>query len=523
VLKHAYGYRAEHIIPEGMKKQFFREMVRSLSLVTADEEELLENLETEISRVKTELIAIEHYYPACLATDAFRQIYAAYQNLLQSRRFIDFDDMLVYCYRLFREREDILALWQDKFHYIMVDEFQDISRIQYEIVKMLALPQNNLCIVGDDDQSIYGFRGAKPELMLNFPEDFPEGKNLLLNINYRCSPLILAAADKVIIQNKKRYQKEILPAPDKRKKEWMPVKIVEFSSLGEENKRCVEDILALSKMGKPYEAMAVLLRTNSQAGMLAEVFMRYNLPFSIRDKIPNRYEHWIARDILAYIKIALGSRERGLFLQIANRPKRYLSRASFEEPTVDFEALRWYYEDKYWMQERIDSFERDIKVLKKLRPYAAVAYIRNTIGYDEFLREYAQYRNIKAEGLFELLEEIMEASKDCPTYEDWFAHIEAYGKQLEALKKEQGQKKEGVAIETMHSSKGLEYESVWILDANEGFHPYKKAKLLEEIEEERRLFYVAMTRAKEKLHIYYTKERYNKEVEPSRFVKELMS
>lgn len=522
VLKHAYGYRTENIIPEEKKKQFLREMARSLSLETSDEEELLENLEGEISRVKAEMLPLEHYYPSCCSTDVFRKMFLAYRDFLLSHSWIDFDDMLVYCYQLFSARKDILRLWQEKFQYIMVDEFQDISRIQYEIVKLLAKPGNNLCIVGDDDQSVYGFRGAKPEIMLHFPKDFPEGQQILLNVNYRCSPNILEAADRVISHNEKRYQKRITAAPAKLKKEWKPVEIREFQTLGAENKRTIEDILSLARAGMPYEEMAVLLRTNGQAGMLAEVFMRYNIPFYIRDRIPNRYEHWVAKDIMAYIKIALGSRERRLFLQIANRPKRYISREALEEPQVEFEGLRWFYEDKEWMLDRIDQMETDIRVLCRLRPYAAVKYIRETIGYDDFLKEYAEYRHIKPEGLFEILDEIMEAARACESFEDWFEQIEEYGRQLEALKKDTTLYKKGVAIETMHSAKGLEYEAVWILDANEGNTPYRKAGQPEEIEEERRLFYVAMTRAKKELRIYYTKERYNKPAEPSRFVNEIM-
>lgn len=522
ILKYAYGYRTENIIPEGVKKQFLMEMARSLSIDSRDEEELLENLELEISRVKTELISPENYYPACCGTDVFRKLFAAYQEMLRSRGMIDFDDMLLYCYQLFSQRRDILRLWQEKFSYIMVDEFQDISRLQYEIIRLLAKPEENLCIVGDDDQSIYGFRGAKPELMLNFSRDYPKGNKVLLNINYRCSPLILTAAERVISHNENRYQKRILPALEKQEKSWKPVKIKEFSVLSEENRQVMKDILSLAERGIAYEEMAVLLRTNGQAGMLAETFMRYNIPFSIQDRIPNRYEHWIAKDIFAYIQIALGNRERSLFLRIVNRPKRYIGRDALGEPVISFEGLRWFYEDKEWMLDRIDQMEADSRILKNLKPYAAVNYIRKGIGYDDFLKEYAQYRNIKPEGLFELLDELMEAAKDCDSYEEWFEQIEEYGRQLELLKKEADFRKKGVAVETMHSAKGLEYEAVWILDANEGVTPYRKASLPEEIEEERRLFYVAMTRAKKELHIYYTRERYNKPVEPSRFVKEIM-
>ena len=150
---------------------------------------------------------MDHYYSSCCPDEVFRQIYNGYQKALRQRRKLDFDDMLLCCYELFVKRKDILAAWQNKFQYIMVDEFQDINQLQYDIVRMLAKPQNNLFIVGDDDQSIYHFRGARPEIMLNFTRDYPDAETVTLDVNYRCSGQILSAAMHVIGENKNVFQK----------------------------------------------------------------------------------------------------------------------------------------------------------------------------------------------------------------------------------------------------------------------------------------------------------------------------
>ena len=248
--------------------------------------------------------------------------------------------------------------------------------------------------------------------------------------------------------------------------------------------------------------------------------MEYNIPFRTRDNIPNLYDHWIAKDIFTYIRIAQGSRYRKDFLQIMNRPKRYISRDSLDEEMVAFDVWAWYYEEQPWVAERIERLEYDIKMLSGMKPYAAINYIRHGIGYDDFCQEYADYRRIKPEDLFDLLEELQDSAKGYESYEAWFEHIEEYEKELERMRQKQNLNENSVALATLHSSKGLEYETVYIVDVNEGLMPYKKAVLDPEIEEERRMFYVGMTRAKRDLHLFSVKNLNNKELEVSRFIKE---
>lgn len=516
VLKHAYHYSADNIIREEQKYQFMKEIILKQQLEYEDETEFISSILGEISMVKNSGVELAHYYAKNCGEEVFRRIYRLYEDKLYQKRLIDFDDMLVYTYELFRERKDILSAWQRKYQYILVDEFQDINKIQFDVLKMLAEPQNNLFIVGDDDQSIYRFRGAKPEIMLNFKKDFPDAKEILLDTNYRSKANIVKHALQVIGHNKERYQKNIVANQE----DGAEIDFQIFKTQREENAKIIWDIQEQIDRGRNYSEFAILFRTNTQPRLLMEQLMEYNIPFRTRDNIPNLYDHWIAKDIFTYIRIAQGSRYRKDFLQIMNRPKRYISRDSLDEEMVAFDVWAWYYEEQPWVAERIERLEYDIKMLSGMKPYAAINYIRHGIGYDDFCQEYADYRRIKPEDLFDLLEELQDNAKGYESYEAWFEHIEEYEKELERMRQKQNLNENSVALATLHSSKGLEYETVYIVDVNEGLMPYKKAVLDPEIEEERRMFYVGMTRAKRDLHLFSVKNLNNKELEVSRFIKE---
>ena len=241
----------------------------------------------------------------------------------------------------------------------------------------------------------------------------------------------------------------------------------------------------------------------------------------MREHLPNIYDHFIAKDIQAYFRLGMGKISRKDLLLIMNRPKRYIGRDSVSDGT-SFENMRKFYCDKDWMMDRVDQFEWDVKMLSRMAPYAAIQYIRKRIGYDDYLKDYAYTHKVERADLNEVLAEIEEASRPLPTLEEWFRHVEEYS---EALKKKEQRKEkagEGVRLMTLHAAKGLEFDTVFLLEANEGRMPYKKAKTDREEEEERRLFYVGMTRAKEVLKICYVKEKNGKESSPSRFVDELL-
>ncbi|MCM1158490.1 MAG: ATP-dependent helicase [Clostridium sp.] len=516
ILKLAYGYQTQNILSEEQKYALIRELLRNRQLEYEDEEELISAVIREIGMMKGEMIALPHFYSTCLGEDVFREIYREYEEKKASMGKLDFDDMMVYCYELLKERSDILQSLRKRYAYILVDEFQDINKIQYEITRLLCAPQNNLFVVGDDDQSIYGFRGAKPEIMLHFKEDYPDAATVLLAVNYRCSRNITEGALRLVFHNRIRFDKEIVSDAGYEE----PIGVHHMKNLQEENSHVLSMIQRYAKEGMPYAEMAVIVRTNVQARGIVNKLSEYNIPFRIRDKLPCIYDHFTVKNVLDYICAAGGSRERGLFLRIMNKPNRYLSRELLTEPVVSFEELRTLAEGKSWALDNLDQFEYELKVLAGLKPFAAVNFIRKAIGYDAYLREYAAYRHLNAEDLLRNLDELQEMAKSYKTVEEWFAGIEEYRISLERHRKEK-ENREGVVITTMHSAKGLEFDAVFILEANEGMTPYKKAVKPEEIEEERRMFYVAMTRARHHLHIYEVKEYYNKELEPSRFLLEV--
>ena len=437
--------------------------------------------------------------------------------MLKQTGKIDFDDMLVMCHELFTERKDILAAWQKKFKYILVDEFQDINLLQYQVVRMLALPENNFFIVGDDDQSIYRFRGAKPEIMLGFEKDFPGTKRVLLGTNYRSTKEIVETSLKLIGHNKVRFEKKLEPFRGSGR----PVDFRVFDNPGHEMDTVAQSIRAYHDAGYAWNEIAVLFRTGTNSGLMAERLMGYNIPFQLRDVIPNLYSHWIAKDLFAYMEIAAGSRKRSDFYRIMDRPNRYFSRDAFDTPTVSFDRLKSFYQDRDWMEDRICDLEADLRTMSRLKPVAAVNYIRKVIGYDDYLRSYAEFRRMKPEELFETADKLAESAAEFETFEEWKEHAARYEEELKKQNLEETREaKDRVTLSTMHSAKGLEYPVVFVVDVNEGIVPHHKAGLPADIEEERRLFYVALTRAKDRLHVAAVRERYHRKTDVSRFIGE---
>lgn len=521
ILKHAYGFHGGNIIREEQRFQFMKEIIQKMRLEYEDENEFAGDLLGEISLMKNTGVSLEHYYSKNCGKEIFEQIYQSYDRRMKQSRLIDFDDMLVYCYELFDQRKDILSAWQKKYQYILIDEFQDINRLQFDIVKMMARPENNLFVVGDDDQSIYRFRGAKPELMLGFEKTYPEAARALLDVNYRSCPSVVESSLRLISHNTERFEKKIRPQICRESKQG--VEYFLWENQQEEGKAIIEQILKDCRAGGSYNDCAVLFRTNTQPRLFMSQLMAYNIPFRTKDNIPNLYEHWIARDILTYIRLAKGSRSRKDFLQIMNRPNRYITRESLEHDTVAFDVWAEFFYDKkqHWVAERIEQLEDDLRVLSRTGPFAAINYIRMGIGYEEYLRNYAEYRRISQDNLLEVLEELQDGARQFRTYDEWFAHMEEYTKELKRQKKQQEMLAECVSLATLHSAKGLEYKNVHILDVNEELMPYKKAVLDADLQEERRMFYVGITRAKENLFIHSVKKYNGREVDVSRFVGEM--
>ena len=509
ILKWAYRMGQQNILSEEEKYQILRSAAGKQKMEVFDEEDFIQDIAAEIGKIKNNRIDPDEFVSEKCSADAFREIYREYERQRKKLRKIDFDDMLVLCCELFTSRPDVLAAWQKKFRYILIDEFQDINRIQYDVIRMLALPENNLFVVGDDDQAIYGFRGADSSLMFRFREDYPEAAQILLGTNYRSTANIVRNSLKVIEHNEHRFQKDLKASRDN----GACIHVQELKDPNEEAQYILDEIEKKEQEGTAPEKIAVLFRIHTDARPVVEALLERHISFQMKEHLPNLYNHFIGKDIQAYFRLALGERKRQDFLQVMNRPKRYIGRDSLSGNTVSFEE---------WMMDRVDQFEWDVKMLKKMAPYAAIQYIRKRIGYDDFLKDYALTHNVNKADLFDVLSEIEEAAKPYASIEDWFVHVQEYTEMLRLKERQRSLKQEGVRLMTIHAAKGLEFDAVFLIEANEGRIPYKKAKTEKETEEERRLFYVAMTRAKDLLKICYVKTKNGKEVSPSRFVEELL-
>lgn len=518
VLKAAYGYNSSNILRPEVRTRFFREIMEELKLTDDADRELLEKIDSAISFVKASGIDAQYYYPIDCPKEIFLAAYKSYESKLLSGGLIDFDDMQLMSRELFYKRPDILGKWQDRYDYILVDEAQDTSAIQYELVKMLA-KRGNLMLVGDDDQSIYRFRGARPEIMLGFKKDFPDGKIITLDVNYRSPQQISKMSLRLIGNNRDRYDKRIEAA---RRTDEDAVSMTEYKDASEQNSAVLNRIKTLHEEGVAYGEMAVLCRTGHTPRSMVEYFLRWGLPFQMRDVLPNIYEHWIYKDIEAYLELASG-RDAGSLLRIINKPARYISRNAFTTRDCGIEQLFRAYSDKDYVVERLRKLEYDLRMIASMKPGAAVHYIRHVIGYDDYIKSYAEYRGVGTVELFETMEELEDAAMSYDTYEAWQEGIASVKEELARMARERDEREDKVSVMTYHSAKGLEFDHVFLPDVNLGVTPYKKARDEAELEEERRMFYVAFTRARKHVYVSWLDKRYNKPCEISPYVGELIA
>ena len=519
LLKTAYGFNSEQIASDELRYTLIKELIKRNAIENEDINTLAGNLLNEIALVKQDNISIKNYYSNSISSDTFKKIYSDYESELEARGKLDFEDMLSLTYELLSERSDILKAVQNRYRYILVDEFQDINFLQYNIIKLMAGEKQNITVVGDDDQSIYRFRGARPEIMLGFERDFRNVKKVFLDINFRSSTQIVNASTKLISFNSKRFPKSF----KSKNGDGAPVSLIEFKNPFLEVNSIIKDIKDYIKSGQDINNIAVLYRTNLSPRLLIERLMRNNIPFTIRDAIPNLFDHWVAKDIISYIKLAINIGDKSDLLRISNKPNRYISRDSLSSSRANIETLFDYYDDKSYMIKRIVELREHLRTIKNLKPATALRYIRNVVGYDEYIEEYCDMNGVESDDCYSILGDLENSAAEYDNFNDWFVHMDEYKDELIEARKKSNENDKGVRLMTFHSSKGLEFDIVYIIDVNEGSVPYKKAKGVDEIEEERRMFYVAMTRARKKLFICYCVENFGKSIGKSDFVIELSS
>lgn len=419
--------------------------------------------------------------------DDFYTIYGQYEKVRKQKHVMDFDDMVYECAELLEKDTELRRHWQKQFSHILMDEFQDINPMQYRVIKLLAREPYNMFAVGDDDQAIYGFRGSSPACLKLFQEEY-QAQQILLNINYRSYEDIVKASCLVIQENKERFAKQ-LSANSTGDSDWKnnssrkgnaQVRICTFTEREEEYRYLIHTLSGM----KETENCAVLFRTNMYMQGFAARLHQQGISYTMKEKATSIYENAVVKDIMAYLRLANGENKRELWLRILNKPQRNISREAFVGGDV-----------------RI--LEKEMKYMKNMPPFLAVQYVRRVIGYERYLKEKARRQNMGEQFTEEsdtLLDWLSEDAKQYETITAWLEAQEKYA----CMRVTEKELPPNIHLMTIHASKGLEFDHVWIPDCNEKIYPYGAMPDAKSCEEERRIFYVGMTRAKKSLEILCT-------------------
>ena len=519
ILRSRYGWNVEQVFQEEERRNVLRGILEEMKWDIPDMEEYISVFFSQLSLMNSELETIHEFEPVGMAVEEFRKVFHAYERYKERHEKIDFDDMLTLCYQLLTEEDRVRTFWQNKYKFILVDEFQDVNKAQFECLRILAERHQNLFVVGDDDQSIYAFRGARPDFLLHFPTIYPAAKKVILNTNYRSTERVISLAESVIGNNEVRFIKDMKGTGAEGDK----VTFFLAEDTAAEAACVAEKIAGLLDEGVPLTEIAVIYRTNLQGGAFARELYKRGIPYDLRDNSGNVYEHWIAKDLLAYLLLAENEESDSALRRILNKPKRYIGKELLSEAeTMPYNLMRSFFvcpSLKKWQEEHLENLRTDLGQIRRKTPYDGLKYIRKVIGYDEYLEEFAAYRRTSAQVLWEIADEVMETAKDCADAKMFRDRLEEMSRQMKEQTRKKGQQRTGVALMTMHGAKGLEFQAVFLPTLVEGVVPHEKG--LEQIEEERRLFYVAMTRAGEKLCLSAVRKRYEKERTPSRFLAEM--
>lgn len=485
-------------------------------------EEKLEGFFSHTGYIKNMMLELRNY-DSSRASDieCFPELFTAYEDFKKKNRLIDFDDMLGIAYMLFLKHPILLGHYRSKYKYIQLDEGQDTSKLQLVILKLLSEPINNLFIVADDDQSIYGFRGAHPEGLLSFSEDFPEGILYFMEDNYRSSASIVSVSGKFISQNSGRYSKMVRT----NNHQLEPVQVLRFKAADDQYSYLIDE---LSNGAVPSET-AVLFRNNLSSIGIANALHANGIPFYTRDSRLRFFNHWLIKDIESFLKLAEDPKDMAAFENIYFKSKGYISKRMMQhvmnkghnetvwKRLLCFPGLTEFY------RRQINELELDFRRLAKLKPEPAIRFIEDKLKYVEYLRENSQRSGYTFDYLKEMLYHLSCIARKSHNKDDFKDRM----RKLEAAFSDQDRSKTGVALSTIHASKGLEYDHVYIVDLVDGEFPSQSSieglnkGSFELYEEERRIFYVGMTRARKKLHLISYDSINGEGVKVSRFLEEL--
>lgn len=515
LLREVRGIEREGLVNLYEKMDWLSAYFLEKGIAREEVEELLLNYGNQISYFKSITEEERMHFLREEKNEDFLPLFQYYEKMRKLRGKLDFEDLLIEVLLELQKNTRIAESWKSRFSYILVDEFQDLSLIQYAILKALSEKGASLFVVGDEDQSIYGFRGASPDILFRFAGDFPDCERIFLADNFRSKEEIVLLSKRLIGKNKKRFQKPL----SGRRGRGGRAKYFLVETGVEEARLLVEHVESLLREGCPPEEIAVLCRSKMQITPLLPEFMERGVPIVVVEEISNVFQHFIGKDILAYLRLAKNKESSQELVQILSKPYRGLRREKILHRDSGLSDLKRAAKTRKESAET-EKLEKHLEALSKLNPKEAVLFIRKEIGYEKYLEDFAKKKNKDFTEWWENLEEITAMSESYPDFDAFFRFVTEFNRR--ALERRKPEEEKGIRFMTYHSAKGLEFDEVFLPDCIEGIIPDGRAKKPEEIEEERRSFYVALTRARKGIHIYVTKTRYSKKVYPSRFIPELL-
>lgn len=507
-----YHYNTSHILTLQKKRELMRLALKRSRIIDYPENELVDTLLKEVAYYKNTNESADFKSDTNINSEMWKIAYKQYRDLQIAENKIDFEDMLLIVRNLFRKNREVLTHYRSIYKYILIDEYQDINDIQYDCVRMLAGDRANLWVCGDDDQSIYGFRGANPKIMLSFTNDYPNATVVKLTDNYRSSKRIVEAAGKVIAENRNRFNKDIRGMGA----DGIPVELIHTKDEEEEDSRILEMI---NNTDKPYTDIAILLRTNIQATRFADLLRRNDIPYSIKDSVVNPFMNAFFFDILSYLRLRDSMVSQSDFsirdlLRILNKPSRYLRSDLINTGAKCLDEVIESLSGNLMYSQPLKVLKVQLKSMEKMDMYESINFIRKGIGYDNYMKLRLMNRDRFSEYM-ENMNWIQDMAKTCDDLNELIYLSEHYEEMVKGNENAAG---EGVHLMTYHGSKGLEFDTVILPRINEGVVPGNRSRDTESIEEERRMFYVAMTRAKNRLIISFKIGTRLKPALPSRFI-----
>ncbi|KGT39562.1 helicase UvrD [Heyndrickxia coagulans P38] len=499
------------------KKKILRDVYKAINGERITEDQL-EELQTYISYIKNKMIPPAKWGKIATGVPEAARIlkeYEAFKKQGTGQLLLDFDDMLIYANEILRRDPDLLRMYQGRYDYVLTDESQDTSMVQHAIVEKLVRRHRNLCVVADDDQSIYSWRGAEPSYLLNFKKVYPDAKILFMEQNYRSSQEVVTAANQFIKRNKHRYDKNMFtenpPAG--------PIRFVRLPDYKYQAKYLAQNIV----VSENFSEIAVLYRNNMSSIALINEFDREGIPFYLKDTDNRFFSHWVVQDILNVMRLTFTDKRADILAQVHSKLDGYITKQQMEavkgihNNQSVFDNLVRYANLKDYQVQKVRKVKETLREMRGMPPLDAIQVIRDRLGYEKALENMCKKFGFRKEYLIGVLNTLEDIADTLVTMEEFAARLKHLAHILKTAKGNKG--RHAVTLSTFHSSKGLEFEKVYMIDLVDGIIPgndEKEDDLL--MEESVRLFYVAMTRAKKSLEMVSYEKRNGSRAMDSPFV-----